>query len=62
MEQQIRELKQTQFELLANQRIIISVLWRLGQYLYNHTKNQNLKSHLKELGEELKKIREPRKR
>lgn len=58
----IAEIKQTIQELRINQNILASVLLRLGHYLYTHINNPDLKQRLMELGEELKGIREARKR
>jgi len=42
--------------------ILADVLWKMGTYLYNRTDDPILKAGLKELGEEIKKIKTPRKR
>ncbi|MCW4048230.1 MAG: hypothetical protein NWE89_00705 [Candidatus Bathyarchaeota archaeon] len=58
-------LKKAQFEirdLRMAVRVLIDVLWKMGRYIYKRTNDPILKQGLKELGEEIKRIREPRKR
>ena len=62
IEKKITEIQQTQNELRMAVNIIASVLLRFGNYLYNHFDDPNIKSHLKDLGDEIKSIKEPRKR
>ena len=62
MEKRLRELAQTQEEMRMAVRILVDIMWKMGNYLYNHSDNPTLKSHLKDLGEELRSIKEPRKR
>lgn len=62
MEKRLRELAQTQEEMRMAVRILVDIMWKMGNYLYNHFDDPNLKEQLRDLGKELKQIKEPRKR
>jgi len=62
MEDRLRKALQTQNELVEAVRILTDILWKMGKYTYDRTNDPTLKQGLRELGEEIKLIKTPRKR
>lgn len=57
-----KELAQTQEEIRQAIRTLTIIVWKMGHYIHQNTKNGDLKAHLKELGGEIRRIKTPRKR